>query len=263
MISSSESRLASVWPRLKAQGRAAFIPYLTAGHPDPMTSVEALGVAARHADILEVGVPFSDPVADGPTIQRSTFEALGHGVSLASTLDMIETAAIDTPVVLFSYFNPVMQFGLDRLIARATEMGIAGILLTDLPAGADPATEQLLLESPMDLIRLVAPTTRGDRLAIAVADAQGFLYLVARLGVTGASRELDAGLANSIAAVRAASELPIAVGFGISTPAQAQEVGRLADGVVVGSAAVEALRTGGPDALDRLLGSLRSALDPT
>lgn len=263
MISSSESRLSAVWPRLKAGGRAALIPYLTAGYPDPATSIEAFRIAARHADILEVGVPFSDPVADGPTIQRSTFEALGHGVSLDSTLDMIEAAAIEIPVVLFSYFNPVMQFGIDRLIARATEIGIAGILLTDLPAGADPATERLLLESPLDLIRLVAPTTRGVRLASAVADAQGFLYLVARLGVTGASRELDAGLASSIAAVRVASNLPVAVGFGISTPEQAREVGRLADGVIVGSAAVEALRTGGLDALDRLLGSLRMALEPT
>lgn len=263
MISSSESRLAAVWSNLEADGRAALIPYLTAGYPNPATSIEAFRIAARHADILEVGVPFSDPVADGPTIQRSTFEALGHGVSLESTLDMIETAAIEIPVVLFSYFNPVMQFGLERLIARATEIGIAGILLTDLPAGADPSTERLLLASPLDLIRLVAPTTRGDRLSVAVADAEGFLYLVARLGVTGVSRELDAGLASSIAAVRAASTLPIAVGFGISTPEQARDVGRLADGVIVGSAAVEALRTGGLDALDRLLGSLRAALDPT
>jgi len=255
--------LAAVWPRLAAERRAALIPYLTAGHPDPATSVEAFRVAARHADLLEVGVPFSDPVADGPTIQRSTFEALGQGVSLASTLDMIETAALDIPVVLFSYFNPVMQFGVERLIARASSLGIAGILLTDLPAGADPETERLLLESPIDLIRLVAPTTRGDRLAVAVAGAQGFLYLVARLGVTGVSRELDTGLASSIAAVRAASALPIAVGFGISTPEQAREVGRLAEGVVVGSAAVEALRTGGPDALDRLLGAMRQALEPS
>ncbi|HET9065947.1 MAG TPA: tryptophan synthase subunit alpha [Gemmatimonadales bacterium] len=262
MISSSESRLAAVWPRLAAERRAALIPYLTAGHPDPATSLEAFRVAARHADILEVGVPFSDPVADGPTIQRSTFEALGHGVSLASTLDMIEDAAIDIPVVLFSYFNPVLQFGVERLIARATALGIAGLLLTDLPAGADPGTERLLLDSPLDLIRLVAPTSRGDRLAVTVADAQGFLYLVARLGVTGVSRDLDAGLASSIARVRAASALPIAVGFGIATPSQAREVGHLADGVVVGSAAVEALRTGGPEALDRLLGELRQSLEP-
>lgn len=263
MISSSESRLASVWPRLRSEDRAALVVYLTAGHPDPQASIDAFRVAARHADILEVGVPFSDPVADGPTIQRSTFEALAHGVSLDSTLDMIEAAAIETPVVLFSYFNPVMQFGVARLIERATEIGIAGILLTDLPAGADPSTERLLLDSPLDLIRLVAPTTRGARLDTAVREAQGFIYLVARLGVTGASQELAAGLAESVAVVRGATDLPVAVGFGISTADQARAVGQLADGVVVGSAAVDALRTGGPEALDALLGSLRLALGPT
>jgi tryptophan synthase alpha chain len=260
VTTSSESRLARTWADLRAAGRPALIPYLTAGFPDPATSVAALRAAARHADILEVGVPFSDPIADGPTIQRSSFEALAHGVSLPETLALIEEAALDIPVVLFSYFNPVLQYGLDRLMARAESLGIAGLLLTDLPAGGDPVSERTVHDSSIDLIRLVAPTTHGPRLAAAVRDAEGFVYLVARLGVTGASRELAAGLADSIARLRAATPLPIAVGFGISTPEQARTVAGLADGVVVGSAAVDALATGGVPALDALLAELRAAV---
>lgn len=263
VTTSSESRLARAWPAARGEQRAALIVYLTAGHPDPATSVEAFRVAGRHADILEVGVPFSDPVADGPTIQRSTFEALDQGVTLESTLDLIEAAALEIPIVLFSYVNPVLQYGVERLLQRAAGLGIAGLLLTDLPAGADREVEALVKDSPLDLIRLVAPTTRGDRLQAAVRDAEGFVYLVARLGVTGASEDLDAGLAESVATVRAATPLPIGVGFGISTPEQARTVGQLADGVIVGSAAVEALRNGGTVALSHLLSALRGALEPT
>ncbi|HPF60883.1 MAG TPA: tryptophan synthase subunit alpha [Gemmatimonadales bacterium] len=262
MTSLSESRLARTWADLRGTGRSALIPYLTAGFPDPATSVAALRAAARHADILEVGVPFSDPVADGPTIQRSTFQALAHGVSLPETLELIKDARLDVPVVLFSYFNPVLQFGLDRLLERAAALGLAGLLLTDLPAGADSEVERAVRASPLDLIRLVAPTTRGARLDDAVRDAEGFIYLVARLGVTGASRELAAGLGESVARVRAATSLPVAVGFGISTADQARTVAGLAEGVVVGSAGVDALARGGVEALDRLLGELRTAMAP-
>lgn len=261
VTTSSESRIDRTWESLRAARRTALIPYLTAGFPSLDASREALRRAAGHADILEVGVPFSDPLADGPTIQRSTFRALENGMTLPRTLELIAAAQLDIPVVLFSYLNPVLQYGPAQLAADAAAVGVAGILLTDLPAGADPQIEQPLLASSLDLIRLVAPTSRPERIRETVRDAQGFIYLVARLGVTGASRELAGGLAGSVAAVREATTLPIAVGFGISTPEQARTVARVADGVVVGSALVDLLATDGPAAVGDLLGALRGAID--
>lgn len=258
---SSESCLGPVWAALESQGRTALIPYLTAGYPTADASVAALRAAAEVADILEVGVPFSDPLADGPTIQRSTFEALRQGMTLAGTLDLIARAELSRPVVVFSYFNPILRYGLERFLTDAEALGIAGLILTDLPAGSDPSVESAVQRSALDLIRLIAPTTGPKRLVAAVAGAQGFVYLVARLGVTGASSALSAGLGDSIVAVRRATPLPVAVGFGISTPEQARTVGRLADGVVVGSALVDTLGRDGVRAARLFLGSLRQALD--
>jgi tryptophan synthase alpha chain len=250
-----------VWASLRSQGRTALIPYLTAGYPSADTSLAALRAADEVADILEVGVPFSDPLADGPTIQRSTFDALRQGMTLAGTLALVERARLDHPVVIFSYLNPILRYGLDRFLRDADSLGVAGLLLTDLPAGSDPAVEAAVQESGLDLIRLIAPTTRPERLIAAVDGAQGFVYLVARLGVTGATPSLAEGLEASIARVRRATALPVAVGFGISTPAQARTVAGQADGVVVGSALVDALGTGGVRGARAFLGELRDALD--
>lgn len=258
---SSESALAAVWDALRERRRAGLVPYLTAGFPTPGDSLAALQAADEHADVLEVGVPFSDPLADGPTIQQSTFRALANGTTLASTLDLIVRAQLDSPVVLFTYLNPVLQYGIPRLLRDAADAGVAGLLLTDLPAGADPGIEGQVQASPLDLIRLVAPTTAEGRLARSVAGAQGFIYLIARLGVTGASTTLAQDLAGSIARVRAATRLPIAVGFGVSTPEQAREVARHADGVVIGSALVDVLGRHGVAASARFLASVRAALD--
>ena len=249
------------WAALRSSGRCGLVPFLTAGFPSLSESRDALRVAAEHSDIIEVGVPFSDPLADGPTIQRSTFRALENGMTVPGTLELIASAKLDRPVVLFSYLNPVLQYGVDRLLRDAAEVGVAGLLLTDLPAGADAVIEETVHGSPLDLIRMVAPTSRRERIAKAVDHAQGFVYLVARLGVTGASRELAADLRPSVERVRAATSLPIAVGFGISTPAQAAAVARLADGVVVGSALVDELGSNGVAAAGRFLAGLRSALD--
>jgi len=257
----SESRLAATWSALRAAGRPALIPYLTAGHPDRAVSEEAFRVADEIADILEVGVPFSDPLADGPVIQRSTFAALRQGMTLAGTLELVARLAPRKPVVIFSYLNPVLQYGVARFLADAGQLGIAGLLLTDLPAGGDPAIEERVRASSLDLVRLIAPTTSAERLAEAVRGAEGFLYLVARLGVTGASRSLSHDLAGQIARVREVTPLPIAVGFGISTPSQAAEVAGLADGVVVGSALVDLLEREGVGAVRRLLEQLRASLD--
>ena len=258
----SDSAITRTFTDLRARGGTALIPYLTAGYPDPLASGEALRIADELADVLEVGVPFSDPLADGPTIQRSTFQALQQGMTLAGTLELIARCRLQRPVVVFSYLNPILRYGLDRFLADAQGIGIAGLLLTDLPAGSDPAVELAVQRSALDLIRLIAPTTRPERLAAAVEGAQGFVYLVARLGVTGASRSLAAGLAESVERVRGATRLPVAVGFGISTAEQARSVARLADGVVVGSALVDALGSDGVPGARRFLRELRAGLDP-
>jgi tryptophan synthase alpha chain len=261
VTTSSESRLDRAWQELRSRGRTALVPFLTAGHPDRGASRDALRAAAEFADIIEVGVPFSDPLADGPTIQAATFRALEQGMTLPRTLELIEAAQLDIPVVLFSYLNPILQYGVERLVSDAASLGIAGLLLTDLPAGADRAVERAVIDSPLDLIRLVAPTSSADRIGRAVADAEGFIYLVSRLGVTGVAENLAAGLADSIAAVREQTSLPVAVGFGISSPEQATAVARLADGVVVGSALVAALEREGVPAMASLLSTLRNAID--
>jgi tryptophan synthase alpha chain len=255
--------MAETWARLRAARRPGLVTYLTAGFPSPGTSREALRVADELADVVEVGVPFSDPLADGPTIQRSTFMALEQGMTLAGTLELIDEARLMRPVVVFSYLNPILRYGVARFLSDAQALGVAGVLLTDLPAGTDPTIERQVQESPLDLIRLVAPTSEDDRIARTVSGAQGFLYLVSRLGVTGASATLADDLEASVARLRARTALPVAVGFGISTPEQAARVGQMADGVVVGSALVDRLAAEGVKGVQALLTSLREAVDHT
>ncbi len=259
----SEHPIAARWRAVRTgkERRAALIPYLTAGYPNPAQSLAALQqIAAWGADFVEVGVPFSDPLADGPTIQRSTQAALEQGMTLAGVLDLIRRAAVPIPVIVMTYVNPVMAYGLERFVKDAHAAGASGLLLTDFPAGADPELERLVQESPLALIRLLAPTTTPERLARAVRGASGFLYLISRLGVTGVRDRIPPDLAEHVARVRAVSELPLAIGFGISTPAQARAAAQLADGVVVGSALVDALGAGGLPAAERLLRDLAVAV---
>jgi tryptophan synthase alpha chain len=249
---------------LRERGRRALIPYLTAGYPGPDRTAALLDVlAASGADVIELGVPFSDPVADGPTIQLASQRALEHGVHLAWTLDVLRdfTARSSVPVVLFSYLNPVVGYGVDRFIADAAAAGAAGVLLTDLPTGGDDALERAFEDAPFAFIRLVAPTTPPARLDAIAARAQGFIYYVGRMGVTGARQELRAETLDEVRALRARTDVPVAVGFGISTPAQAAEVARVADGVVVGSALIDALDRGGDAAVADLVRRLRTAID--
>src|SRR5205823_10298203 len=211
------------------------------------------------ADVVELGVPFSDPIADGPIIQASSQRALENGMSYDGALALIERAGLKVPVVLFSYLNPILAAGEDAL-ARAAESGASGILVTDIPVGADPEREEWLGNGPLSFIRLVAPTTPVARMAEIAQHGSGFVYLISRLGVTGVQANTAATLPETIKRLRSATTLPVCVGFGISTPAQAREVGRLADGVVVGSALVRAAGES-PDAVLKLTQSLREGLD--
>lgn len=247
----------------RAAGHTALVPYLTAGFPTPDATLDLLRRYARAgADIIELGVPFSDPVADGPTIQRASQIALDQHASLEWTLAQLRAfrATHDTPVVIFSYLNPVFSYGAERFIAEAIDAGAQGVLLTDLPLDGDAALESALENSPLALIRMIAPSTTPERARAIAARAQGFLYYVARMGVTGARTDIDAGLASGVRELRAHSSVPVCVGFGISTPAQAAAVGGTADGVVVGSALIDAIEAGGPDRAEALLSSLRAAL---
>jgi tryptophan synthase alpha chain len=237
------------------------IPYYTAGFPTRAACLDALrGARAAGADLVEVGIPFSDPLADGPTIQRSTQTALEQGMTVAGVLQLVREARLDIPVVLMTYVNPVLAYGVERFAADARAAGVAGVLFTDLPAGAAPELERAVAAAELDLIRLVAPTTTDERLRAAVAGAGGFIYLISRLGVTGARPDAPADLERLVRRLRAVTRLPIAVGFGISTPAHAAAAARWADGVVVGSALVDALGAGGLTAAGRLLEALAGAV---
>lgn len=256
----SSNSISRRFDALKKSSRRALVCYVTAGHPDLQRSLDTLrALEDGGADIIELGVPFSDPIADGPIIQASSQKALENGMSYDGVLDLIANAGLRVPVVLFSYLNPILAAGPDAL-ARAAEAGAAGILVTDIPVGADPEREEWLGNSPLAFIRLVAPTTPRDRMAEIARHGSGFVYLISRLGVTGVQETTDTGLPETIRRLRSATTLPICVGFGISTPAQARAVGQLADGVVVGSALVRAAEKSTDDVLN-LTRSLREALD--
>jgi len=256
--------ISSVFAAVRREGRAALIPYVTAGHPAADSTLPLLhALADAGADVIELGIPFSDPLADGPTIQRSSFRSLQNGTRLDGVLADLSRfrSARDTPVVIFTYLNPVLRFGVDRFLEAASEAGANGLLLTDLPLGADLDLEKAVAGSSLDFIRLVAPTTEAHRIPDIARGGSGFLYYISRTGVTGVRSELRGGLAAEVEALREAVGLPVAVGFGISTPQQAREVGAVADGVVVGSALVEILDQDGLEAGAAFVRELRIALD--
>lgn len=236
--SASRGRIAAAF-----EERTAFIPFLSSGYPTPSDTPRLLrALAGSGADIIELGIPFSDPLADGPTIQRASWEALGRGVTLDGTLAQLAELSADLPpVVLFSYLNPILRMGVETFLERAEAAGASGLLVTDLPVGAHPELERRLASGGLDLIPLAAPTTTAARLETIVGHASGFLYYISRLGVTGARDALDPELPAKIDTLRARVRLPVAVGFGISTPDQAAAVAAIADGVVVGSALIAAL----------------------
>jgi tryptophan synthase alpha chain len=230
--------LASAFAALREQNRCGFVPFVVAGDPDLETSAAVIGALAElGATTIEVGVPFSDPIADGPVIQRAAQRALTRGVTLADVFAMIRSLDHEqrVPLVLFSYYNPILQFGLRKFADEAQRCGIAGVLVTDLPAEASAPLRALLHERGIDLIFLVAPTTADGRLRQIAQTASGFVYAIARTGVTGTQRDLTDESELLVRRIRAVTDLPIAVGFGITDRAQAQVVCRYADAAVVGS----------------------------
>lgn len=259
-VTTSSDALTERFATLRRDGRRALVCYVTAGHPDRERSLRLLrGIAAAGADVIEVGVPFSDPMADGPVIQASSQKAIDGGMTLEGTLALVAEAQVGVPVVLFSYLNPLIAAGRD-VLDRAARAGVHGVLVTDLPLGADPAREQWLGEGPLAFVRLVAPTTPAARMGDIARHGSGFVYLISRTGVTGERSELPPDLPDTIARLRSATDMPICVGFGIAQPAQAATVGALADGVVVGSALVRAADRDVDEAV-ALVAAMRGALD--
>jgi tryptophan synthase alpha chain len=226
---------------LKGEGKKGFIPFITAGDPDLETTRKLIFELARAgASIIELGVPFSDPMADGPVIQRASERALRHGFGLAEVLETVADVReeTDVPIVLFSYFNPLLQFGIEKLADRAQQSGVDGVLVTDLVPEEAAEFASVLRACDLDMIFLVAPTSTDKRLQLVAERASGFIYAVSRAGVTGAREEISAEAEKLVERVRRFSDLPAAVGFGISTPEQVKDVWRYADAAVVGSAIV-------------------------
>jgi tryptophan synthase alpha chain len=247
------------------EGRATFMPYFTLGYPTLESSVQIVEtIANAGADLIELGVPFSDPLADGPTIQASTQTALENGASVARCLELVQQVrarGVKQPLLLMGYINPILAFGIGKFVAKASQAGVDGFIIPDLPPEEAGEMEAACRTHHRALVYLLAPTSTPERIALAAARSTGFLYLVSVIGVTGARRQLPPDLANFIARVRNATDLPLAVGFGIGTPQQAQAVGGLADGVIVGSALINAVS--GPDQPEKvaaLVSELHAAL---
>lgn len=262
------NRIDQTFARLRNEGRAGFIPFLAAGDPSLDTTIALVHeFEARGADIVELGVPFSDPLADGVVNQRAYQRALAAGATLPRVLDAVARIRqrTDVPLVLMSYINPIHRFGLQRFPAAARDAGVDGLIVSDCPP-EDMGELQVALEGAnVDPILLVAPTSPARRISLISAKSRGYIYYVSLRGVTGPREHLPEGLAAGLAAVRALTDKPLAVGFGISTPEQARAVGKIADGVIVGSAVVATLERllGAPDLVSRIghfVGGLRAAL---
>lgn len=243
------SRIAAAFAAARGRKRCALIPYLTAGDPDLATTRSLAGALRRGgADLVEIGVPFSDPIADGPVNQRAAERALGNGVTLRSCLDLAADLRRDgcPPVVLFTYYNPIHRMGIGPFARAAAGSGVDGVLVTDLPPEEAGELRDALAAGGVDLIFLLSPTSSPERVAKVCAGAGGFIYFISRTGVTGVREDLPPELAGQVRAARQASRLPIAVGFGVSRPEHVRAIASFADGVVVGSALVRLVEENAP-----------------
>lgn len=257
------SRIAAKFKQMKVTGRKGFIPFVSAGDPDLETSEKiVLKLAELGADIIELGVPFSDPMADGPTIQRSSMRALENGTTLIRILEMVKNIReqSDVPIVLFSYLNPLLRYGIEELSRDAAAAGVDGILITDVVDSEAHDIAKILNANDINMISLIAPTTSDERLNTICDNASGFIYAVSRAGVTGARSETSSAAENLVKRARRFTDLPIAVGFGISTSEQIEDVWRYADAAVVGSAIVAEIEKAGGDAVERVEDFVRGLL---
>jgi len=243
-----QSRLERRFAVLAAEGRGGLVTFVTAGDPDAQTARELVaGLPAAGADVIELGMPFSDPMADGPAVQASSQRALAAGMTLAGTLDLVRSfrsADQDTPIVLMGYYNPIFSYGTTRFLADAVGAGVDGLIVVDLPPEEDDELCRPAIDAGLHWIRLATPTTDDKRLPAVLENISGFLYYVSIMGITGTRSASGAAVRQAVARLKRHTDLPVAVGFGIKTPAQAAEVAAAADAAVVGSALVERIRAG-------------------
>ncbi len=254
----AHERLTAAIKTANDDGRPALVPFITAGYPEPAEFFGTLAAIAEVVDVVEIGIPFSDPMADGMTIQRSSFEALKNGVSLRWIFEQLDGAgnSIDAPLVMMSYLNPLLAFGYDKLAERAVNTGVCGFIVPDLPFEESDELRAALEAKGVGLIQLVTPATPDDRLAMLCAASMGYVYAVTITGITGGDAGLPDGLAEYLDKVSGVSNLPVCAGFGIRKAADVASVGKHAAGAIVGSALVEVLEDGSDPAT--YLKSLRS-----
>jgi tryptophan synthase alpha chain len=266
------SRIAARFAQLRAEGRGALIPFLEAWDPDAATSAAILrGMPAAGADLIEIGCPFTDPMADGPTIQKAALRGLQAGATMRTTLAMVRDFRLadqDTPIVLMGYLNPIDSYGIANFCADAAEAGVDGLIVVDLPSEEAELLLPTALAHGLDVIRLVAPTTDAQRLPLVLAGSSGFVYYVSITGITGTRSASEAELMAALPLVRAATDLPIAIGFGVRTPAQAAAAVRAGDAAVVASVLIETLAASldeqgraGPDTVRLVLEQISALAD--
>lgn len=243
MTTQPETRIARKFAALRTEGRAGLVTFTTAGDPDQETFARILsGLPGAGADLIEIGVPFSDPMADGPAIQASSLRAIKGGMTLTKVLAMVadfRKSDDETPIVLMGYYNPIYSYGVDKFLADAKQAGVDGLIVVDLPPEEEGELCLPALKAGINFIYLTAPTTDDKRLPRVVEHASGFIYFVSITGITGTKAALASDVANHVARIKRHSDLPVAVGFGIRTPDQAAEIAAVADAVVVGSALVD------------------------
>lgn len=235
------SRIGIAFRRLKQDGKKALVPFLTAGDPNPAATKRLILTLERAgADVIELGVPFSDPMADGPVIQKASERALAKGMTLRKVLGLVSRVrkASQVPLLLMGYFNPILSYGLERFARDAARAGVDGAIVVDLPPEESGDLDRALKKNGIDLIYLLTPTSDADRIRIVCRRARGFIYFVSMTGVTGAALKSEAEIRSKVAEIRRCTKLPIAIGFGISSPKQARAMGKIGDGAVVGSALV-------------------------
>jgi tryptophan synthase alpha chain len=258
------NRLDQTFAALKAQGRKALVTYSMAGDPNPVTSLAVLHELAKSADVLEIGMPFTDPMADGPAIQAAGLRALDQGMSVRATFELVQqfrSKNSDTPIVLMGYFNPVLTYGIEKFMSDCKDIGIDGLIIVDIPPEEGIEIVPKAQQNDIRFIRLLTPTTDAARLQTVLKDASGFLYYVSIAGITGTASADPAKVGKHIAEIKKGTDLPIVAGFGIKTPEDARAMSAIADGVVVGSALVQTVAENLNDpALPAKIGAQAAAL---